>query len=557
MDLTSQQMSRICGADLVPPDERRSVGLTFTASEVVENPYLIIEQYAPPDNDPIPFYRIDNGIFLPQTRGGATIPGIDDFAANDCRRIRAAIFNRLREARVRGHSFLPQSDVIKFLQELQLPGARMPLGVLTLAADLDFFEEGLRVVKDGDQVGWMLPIQKTDEDEIKNRIAKLRGRKPLVWDALDWPALLPSVLGLPSAVAERARVGQVAALDNLAKQPFSVLVGGAGTGKTTVVATFIKALQSSSKPAKLLLLAPTGKAAVRLKKRIRDVAGLNLDPLTIHSYLVRNKWMDPETFRLRRDGTPIVDGTTTVVIDESSMLDVPMLATVFRALDWTKVERLILCGDEQQLPPIGVGAPFKNIVDKLKAGGAGLSELTVNVRQIGEGSVALQVAQQFSASADRMSGDELFERLRRGGVHGDLRLWFFADEHDLRRQLPQLAYTCVKELLAESGAGFPELPFGAAFDALHGIGRKDYTPTLDAFQILTPYRAGYFGADELNRQIQGLLRAELLQRWRETLGKVSGRRYVRHDKVLQTQNKRLLQRERKACVPAGPGNAMG
>jgi hypothetical protein len=194
-----------------------------------------------------------------------------------------------------------------------------------------------------------------------------------------------------------------------------------------------------------------------------------------------------------------------------------------------------------------VGAPFKNIVDKLRAGGGGLSELTVNVRQIREGSVALQVAQQFSASADRISGDELFDRLRRGGVLGeDLRLWFFTDEHDLRQQLPQLAHTCVKELLTESGAGSDELAFGAAFDTLHGIGRRDCTPTLDAFQILSPYRAGYFGADELNRQIQALLRAELLQQWRETLGKVSGRRYVRHDKVLQTQNKRLVQREKKA-----------
>ena len=159
----------------------------------------------------------------------------------------------------------------------------------------------------------------------------------------------------------------MAALDNLAMQPFSVLVGGAGTGKTTVIATFIKALQASTRPAKLLLLAPTGKAAVRLKKRVQGCRRPRLDPLTIHSYLVRNKWMDPDTFSLRRDGTPVIDGTTTVVIDESSMLDVPLLATVFRALDWTKVERLILCGDEQQLPPIGVGAPFKNIVDTLRA----------------------------------------------------------------------------------------------------------------------------------------------------------------------------------------------
>jgi ATP-dependent exoDNAse (exonuclease V) alpha subunit len=535
MDLTSHQMSRICGADLVPPEERRATGVTFTASEAIENPYLIVEQYAPPDDDPIPFYRVDNGIFLPQTRGGASIPGLEGFASNDRRRIRAAIFNRLREARARGHSFLPQADIIDFLQHLQLPGARSTLGVLTLAIDLDFFEEGLRIVRDGEQVGWMLPTQKIDEDEIKNRIVRLRGRKPLSWIGSDWPSVLSPVTGLPQDLAERAKAGQVAALNHLATQPFSVLVGGAGTGKTTIIATFIKALQGSGRPAKLLLLAPTGKAAVRLKKRVKDIAALDVNPLTIHSYLVRNQWMDPATFSLRRDSTPVVDGTSTVIIDESSMLDVPMLATVFRALDWTRVERLILCGDEQQLPPIGVGAPFKNIVDALR-GQNSISELTVNVRQ---------VAQQFSASGDRIKGDELFDRLRAKAVLGpDLQVWYFKDEHDLRKQLPQLAHTCVKELLADTNRP-SDVPFDVGFDALHRIGQNG-APRLDAFQILSPYRAGYFGSDELNRQMQTLLRAELVRQWRETLGKISGRRYVRHDKVLQTQNKRLLARDKTA-----------
>jgi ATP-dependent exoDNAse (exonuclease V) alpha subunit len=544
MDLTSRQMSRICGADLVPAEERRAAGIAFTSSEAIDNPYLIVEQYAPADEDPIPFYRVDNGLFLPQTRGGADIPGLEEFVSNDRRRIRAAIFNRLREARSRGHSFLPQGEIIEFLQQLHLPGVRTTLGVLTLAIDLDFFEEGLRIVKDGEQVGWMLPTQKTDEDDIKNRIARLRGRKPLSWTASDWNSVLPPVAGLPEDIAKRAQAGQVEALDHLATHPFSVLVGGAGTGKTTVLATLIKALQGSTTPAKLLLLAPTGKAAVRLKKRVKDVAGLDVDPLTIHSYLVRHQWMDPAIFRLRRDGTPVVDGTTTVVIDECSMLDVPMLATVFRALDWTKVERLILCGDEQQLPPIGVGAPFKNIVDALRGQG-GVTELKINVRQVQENSVALQLAQQFSASADRVAADELLDRLRAGGVAGpDLQIWFFKDEHDLRKLLPQLAHACVKELLAASGAS-SDAAFGPGFDALHGIGQRGI-PRLDAFQILSPYRAGYFGSDELNRQIQTLLRAELLQQWRETLGKMSGRRYVRHDKVLQTQNKRLLARDKTA-----------
>jgi exodeoxyribonuclease V alpha subunit len=544
--LNSNQMALICGADLVTAEERKAAGLSFSSSEAIENPYLIVEQYDPPDDEPIPFYRIDNGIFLPQIRSGVDVPGISEFAANDPRRIRAAIFNRLRGARLRGHSFLSQNEIVQFLRDLQLPGLHTSLGALDLAIDLDFYEKGLRRVSQGEVVGWMLPQQKEDDDTITGRIAKLRGQGARGWGAVDWAGLLEPIKDLSPSIVRQARESHVSALERLASRPFSVLTGGAGTGKTTLIATFIKALQRSPRPEKLLLLAPTGKAAVRLKQKIKLVAGLDLEPVTVHSYLVRNQWMEGDSFRLRRSGPPIADGTTTVVIDECSMFDGPLLATVFRALDWTKVSRLILCGDEQQLPPIGVGAPFKNIVDKLRKESDDVSYLQVNIRQIREGSVALKVAAQFTSSAERVGADEILDQLRQGGAVGeDLKLWFFRDENDLQRQLQTLANTCVQELL--SARQLPaESDFSRAFDALHGIGGNGAQPSLDAFQILSPYRAGYFGADALNRQMQGLLRAELLKQWSETLGKASGRRYVRNDKVLQTQNKRLTARTRQA-----------
>ena len=177
---------------------------------------------------------------------------------------------------------------------------------------------------------------------------------------------------------------------------------------------------------------------------------------------------------------------------------------------------------------------------------AALSELTVNVRQVREGSVALQLAQQFSASADQFAGDELFDRLRTGGTLGAGPSDLVLQGRTRPSETAPAAGAHVREGTACRQRDIPsDVPFASGFDTLHGIGQAT-ARELDAFQILSPYRAGYFGADELNRQIQGLLRAELLQQWRETLGKVSGRRYVRHDKVLQTQNKRLRARERKA-----------
>jgi len=547
-ELTTLQVKRILGNDLVPEAERARVGLASPPDRILANPYLILEEYDSPDrDDTIPFYRIDHGIFLARARAQSAVPGLDEFRPDDPRRLRAAALDILRIAELAGHTFLPQDQLLERLGKLQLPGLLGPVGAVTFARDLSFYQERLHVQREERKVAWQRRVTHEDEELIRDRIRKLRDRALIEVGDIDWRALLPEPdPRLPPAIAHNVAASQSEALGRLTSRAFCVLAGGAGTGKTTVIATLIKGLVNGGE--KFVLLAPTGKAAVRMKRKIKDVAGLALEPRTIHSYLASGNWLDLETFRLRREGLPILDGASTVVIDECSMLDTRLLATVVRALDWRIVRRLILVGDPQQLPPIGLGAPFRNLVDMLAAiepRVPDLCELTVNCRQIQEDSTALALAEVFSGRCDRLGGDEILELVRAGGrVGADLTVRFFADETDLPDALGRCLLEALSDLQEGQNAGQVDhnRPW-EAFDRLHRWSGNHSEIRFDALEVLSPYRAGFFGSDALNAHLQRLLRSRLLEdRSQVKLGKPSGRRYVAPDKVLQVKNTRISVR---------------
>ena len=140
----------------------------------------------------------------------------------------------------------------------------------------------------------------------------------------------------------------------------SVITGKAGTGKTTVARALLDGIQEAEGKTSILLLAPTGKARIRLQEATRR------DAKTIHQFLAELGWIDFGTFALRRDGGRH-QGADTVVIDEASMIPLDLLAALFRAIDFNEVRRLVLMGDPNQLPPIGPGRPFADLIAWLDA----------------------------------------------------------------------------------------------------------------------------------------------------------------------------------------------
>ena len=142
---------------------------------------------------------------------------------------------------------------------------------------------------------------------------------------------------------------QLEAIERALKSSFTIICGGPGTGKTYTAAAFVRSLNaSSSKKLKIYLTAPTGKAASHLKSIIGDET---LQAMTLHRLL-----------RLRpginRTSPKKIDADL-VIVDEASMLDVPLLAKTLEAIgDET---RLILMGDPDQLPPIEAGSIFREM----------------------------------------------------------------------------------------------------------------------------------------------------------------------------------------------------
>jgi ATP-dependent exoDNAse (exonuclease V) alpha subunit len=136
------------------------------------------------------------------------------------------------------------------------------------------------------------------------------------------------------------------------------LIGAAGTGKTTL----LKALSSlpEIKSGGLLLLAPTGKARVRMQEAI----GQGHEAQTLAQLLVHSGRYVGDVGRYCRSDQDRRSGARTVIVDECSMLTEEALDALLDGIEG--YDRLILVGDPRQLPPIGVGRPFIDITNYLR-----------------------------------------------------------------------------------------------------------------------------------------------------------------------------------------------
>lgn len=143
----------------------------------------------------------------------------------------------------------------------------------------------------------------------------------------------------------------------------SVITGGAGTGKTTILKAVVNIFKKTG--VNFVLLSPTGKATRRITECTNSPA------YTIHKYLRAT------SASLEDVDLPVVQPNTAIIIDESSMLDILMLAKIMEIANITPI-RLILVGDADQLPSVQVGNVLSDVVD---SGIANVFKLTDIMRQ--------------------------------------------------------------------------------------------------------------------------------------------------------------------------------
>ena len=521
--------------------------------EILANPYRMSEVDLGDWNDsPISIGMIDRGL-LPESTVAAKhpVPAPSTIGSrSDARRLRAAIVAILREAAENGDSLLSISETLHRAAGLDLahPCVVASDWPSTNRSALDGVVELVDVVESdsGDQ-----PISALQLRELKDREEKLRsvlsrraGRSiPPV--ETHWKQHLETAIELAGGQYDpsnerhtQAIAEQSAALDRLTSRRLSVLVGQAGTGKTSVMGALMICEQLAENG--ILLLAPTGKARVRLSK------ATNAEAMTVAQFLNGLGRYDGSRQRPRFVGGERHRKEKTVVIDECSMLTMDDLVAVFVALDLAHVERVILVGDPNQLPPIGVGRPFSDLVCYLETTceqtrdgtslGNALARLTVEVRAATAdtgSSDALRLASWFTREPQPVDADRVMSDLELGSSFSDLDLAFWSTPDDLHKELMNAF---------QRHLGLRDPGDTTGFNASLGIDDRGWVcfeapEGSEAWQILSPVRMHPHGVRDLNRWIQRRFRATELAASAKSWGyRLGDEHIVIRDKVIQTSN---------------------
>jgi hypothetical protein len=499
-------------------EERERLGINCADKDIIFNPYLIYELTRLID-EPVNVWTMDRGVFpdaVIQRAHPLPEPSLLHSGA-DARRVRALTIFQLEKAANEGHTLQRKKDVVLAIRDLDIePSCPVDSDLMNVVEPFFDGEVVLTEMKDGSPCYQLSRLAAVGE-VIRNSLNKRRGGSRHNIQQ-DWRSFLdkqlPPIDPDDKELEERARVEKAAALKELAESRFSVLVGPAGTGKTTLLSILCSHPEIAN--GDVLLLAPTGKARVRMEQAVKEKK-LHLKGYTIAQFLSRCHRYDSTTGRYHTSDQPKESPAKTVIVDECSMLTEEMLAALLDSLKG--VERLILVGDHRQLPPIGAGRPFVDIVFELAPANVqaifpkiapGYTELIVRRRQAGESREDIQLAELFSGAPLGPAEDEIIENilLNKTGKHLSFRTWETPEQF---RQA--LLGTLSEELNLTSDndvAGFG-----------YSLGAKDYNGNLyfntgcaqsvEHWQVLSPVRKLTHGALSINRLIHERYRAEMLE----------------------------------------------
>jgi hypothetical protein len=268
---------------------------------------------------------------------------------------------------------------------------------------------------------------------------------------------------------------------------------------------------------------------------------------TIAQFLSRCGRYDGSTGRYQVSSAPKETPGKTVIVDEASMLTEEMLGALIDSLKG--VERLILIGDPRQLPPIGAGRPFVDIVSELAPKnvhsifpkiGPGYAELTIRRRQAGKIREDLQLAEWFSGMPLAPGEDEVFNRVvyTESMEHVGFKAW------ETPEQFKKVLMDCFIEELGLSSesdvAGFHK-SLGATFNGGYAYFGHEAALAIENWQILSPVRRFTHGVTEINRFIHKNFRADMIkfanrEKYRMIPKPMGTEQIVYGDKVINIRN---------------------
>lgn len=418
-----------------------------------------------------PYLLMDDGLDAP-------FEAVDRFAielgiaGDDPRRVEAGILFELHYNLTGGHSFLPQDKLTAATAQL------LSVDPAAVGQGIDRLLECDRLVRQhlaGITVIYLPELYEAERYCAEALLAFAESR-------------FPEPAGLNQKIRRIAKESQMEysqqqtqAIRESATCGLLLITGGPGTGKTTILNGILSLLGQMQ--LRCLLAAPTGRAA----KRLTEVTGE--DASTIHRLLEAS--IDPATGDMvfLRDAANPLKGDV-IIVDEMSMVDVQLLYALLQAVPRNK--RLILVGDPDQLPPVGPGFPFR---DMLRSGVLPAVQLTEIFRQAQQSLIVM--------NAHRVNQGQLPE-LRT--VTND---FFF-----MRRNSEEGVSTLIRDLCTT------RLP-------------KNMGIPPEQIQVLCPTRKGGVGTVSLNKLLQASLNPPSPEKKERTFGEYLFRE---GDRVMQIRN---------------------
>lgn len=398
-------------------------------------------------------------------------------------RIKSGMVYTLLQATGEGHVYLPKDELFQRAAELLgVDSSYMEKHLVDLAMDRKIVQK-----EQGDQI-LIYPAQyyylelntarmlreldifcPEDEKIVERRIVQIEKETGTVLDEMQ-----------KKAVQEAAGHGLL------------ILTGGPGTGKTTTINAIIRYFEGEG--AEIRLAAPTGRAA----KRMTETTGYEAQ--TIHRLLELSGMPEDD-----REGQPIHFErnaenpleTDVIIIDEMSMVDIHLIHSLLMAV--TAGTRLILVGDENQLPSVGPGNVLRDII---RSGQFPVVELKKIFRQASESDIVV--------NAHKINKGEQVE------INNKSRDFFFLKRYD--------ADIIIRVVIALIQEKLPKYVEAKPFE----------------IQVLTPMRKGLLGVERLNQILQRYLNPPDASKKEKEIGQGLFRE---GDKVMQVRNNYQLEWE--------------
>lgn len=437
-------------------------------SKMEENPYILCEKVSR-----IGFKTAD---FIAREKFNVEV--------NDVSRIKAGIMYILNEAAMSGgHMYLPIAELYnqfrKIIPELNIKDFNAVIRLLNN-------NELMVVVNKQNTSSSPVMLKKYFymEKNIAERTKELLTKSKKIKNLEKYIKEIESEIGIQYAPK------QLEALMQIDKSNFFVITGGPGTGKSTIINGILRILNKHNPMTDILMMAPTGRASKRMEETT------NREASTIHRVL---EFKPNEGFTRNAENPLEAD---VIIIDESSMIDVPLMNSLIKAVkNKTKV---IIVGDIDQLPSVGPGSVLSDLIESNIVPVVRLNQvfrqgkdslIKVNAQNIREGKVALEYSENEFILAEETLPNNLQEAI----------INYYVDE-----------------LLKEKER------YGSIEKALYNV------------QVLTPTRIGVVGTVALNNKIQEYINPnienEVVSVFKDKEGEEVSIRFRIADKVMQTAN---------------------